>query len=301
LNTNDSFYKFTIIFNPKSTMNKVFSENKTLLLGIEKSETNLLDTPLQFSEYTILLVSKGEGIYHADFASFSFSAPVILFSTPQQSISITEISPLTYTTLQFHGDFYCIEYHRKEVACNGLLFNNIYIEPSIQLTPEQHQLYCQLVDQIIDEIQQQTPSEIVLRSYLQLILAKSSSLKMTTEKQNFQKDEKMDQFKILLEENFLSLHKPSEYASLLYMTPNNFTKQCSKRFNKTPTQMIQERLILEAKKQLHLTRLSIKEIAYALKFQDEYYFSRVFKKMTKISPQTFRKTTGISIVADLSS
>ncbi|QDW21657.1 AraC family transcriptional regulator [Flavobacterium sp. KBS0721] len=282
-------------------MNKVFSENKTLLLGIEKSETNLLDTPLQISEYTILLVSKGEGIYHADFASFSFSAPVILFSTPQQSISIKEISPLTYTTLQFHGDFYCIEYHRKEVACNGLLFNNIYIEPSIQLTTQQHQLYCQLVDQIIDEIQQQSPSEIVLRSYLQLVLAKSSSLKMTTEKQNFQKDEKMDQFKILLEENFLSLHKPSEYASLLYMTPNNFTKQCSKRFNKTPTQMIQERLILEAKKQLHLTRLSIKEIAYALKFQDEYYFSRVFKKMTKISPQTFRKTTGISIVADLSS
>ncbi|OXE98618.1 AraC family transcriptional regulator [Flavobacterium piscis] len=268
---------------------------------MEKSETNLLDTPLQFSEYTILLVSKGEGIYHADFASFSFSAPVILFSTPQQSISITEISPLTYTTLQFHGDFYCIEYHRKEVACNGLLFNNIYIEPSIQLTTQQHQLYCQLVDHIIDEIQQQNPSEIVLRSYLQLVLAKSSSLKMTTEKQNFQKDEKMDQFKILLEENFLSLHKPSEYASLLYMTPNNFTKQCSKRFNKTPTQMIQERLILEAKKQLHLTRLSIKEIAYALKFQDEYYFSRVFKKMTKISPQTFRKTTGISIVADLSS
>lgn len=282
-------------------MNKVFSENGTLLLGIEKSETNVLDTPLQFSEYTILLISKGEGIYHADFAAFSFNGPVILFSTPQQSISLREITPLTYTTLQFHGDFYCIEYHRKEVACNGLLFNNIYIEPSIQLTTEQHELYNQLVDQIIDEIKQQTPSEIVLRSYLQLLLAKSSSLKITSEKQNFQKDEKMDQFKILLEENFLSLHKPSDYASLLSMTPNNFTKQCSKRFNKTPTQMIQERLILEAKKQLHLTRLSIKEIAYALKFQDEYYFSRVFKKMTKISPQTFRKTTGISIVADLSS
>lgn len=282
-------------------MNKVFSENKTLLLGIGKSENNsFLDIPVQFSEYTVLLISKGEGIYHADFASFPFKAPAILFSTPQQSISIKEIIPLTYTTLQFHGDFYCIEYHRKEVACNGLLFNNIYVEPSIKLTVEQHQLYCQLVDQIIDEIKQQTPSEIVLRAYLQLILAKSSSLKITSEKQNFQKDEKMDQFKILLEENFLTLHKASDYASLLSITANNLTKQCSKRFNKTPTQMIQERLILEAKKQLHLTRLSIKEIAYALQFQDEYYFSRVFKKMTKVSPQTFRKTTGISIVADLS-
>lgn len=281
-------------------MNKVFSENGALLLGIDKSENNLLEIPAQFSEYTILIISEGEGIYHADFASFSFNAPVILFSTPQQSISIKKIKPLKYTTLQFHGDFYCIEYHRKEVACNGLLFNNIYLEPSLKLTAENHELYCQLADQIIDEIQQQNPSEIVLRAYLQLILAKSSSLKINSEKQNFQKDEKMDQFKVLLEENFLSLHRPSDYASLLSMSPNNFTKQCTKRFNKTPTQMIQERLILEAKKQLHLTRLSIKEIAYALKFQDEYYFSRVFKKMTNVSPQTFRKTTGISIVADLS-
>jgi AraC family transcriptional activator of pobA len=281
-------------------MNKVISENGILLLGIEKSEINLFNSPLQFGEYTILLISKGEGIYHVDFASFPFKAPAILFSTPQQSISISEITPVNYTTLQFHGDFYCIEYHRNEVACNGLLFNNIYAEPSIKLSTEQHQLYCVLVDHIIDEMKQPTPSEIVLRSYLQLILAKSSSLKINSEKQNFQKDEKMDQFKILLEENFLTLHKASDYAALLSMTANNFTKQCSKRFNKTPTQMIQERLILEAKKQLHLTRLSIKEIAYALKFQDEYYFSRVFKKKTKVSPQTFRKTTGISIVADLS-
>jgi len=281
-------------------MYKVFSDNGALLLGINKTDRTILSTPGQFSEYTILFISEGQGIYQADFASFEFAAPALLFSTPQQTIHIKEIKPLTYTTLQFHGDFYCIEYHRNEVACNGLLFNNIYLEPSIKLNAVQQQLYYQLIDQIIDEMQQQLPSEIVLRAYLQLLLAKSSTLKISSEKQNFQKDEKMDQFRLLLEENFLVLHKPSDYAALLAMTPNNFTKQCSRRFNKTPTQMIQERLILEAKKQLHLTRLSIKEIAFALKFQDEFYFSRVFKKMTNVSPQTFRKTTGISIVADLS-
>ncbi|MFW0735655.1 helix-turn-helix domain-containing protein [Flavobacterium sp. T12S277] len=282
-------------------MNKVYSEQGTFLLGIANSEQFALDKPVQFSEYTVLFVSEGEGIYHADFASFHFSGPVLLFSTPQQSIHIKEMKPILYSVLQFHGDFYCIEYHRNEVACNGVLFNNIYIEPSIQLSAEQHQLYMQLMNQIRDELRQETPSDIVLRAYIQLFLAKSSSIKMSCiEKQEFQKDEKMDQFKLLLEEHFLDLHKPSDYASLLAMTSNNLTKQCNKRFNKTPTQMIQERLILEAKKHLHLTRMSIKEIAFALKFQDEYYFSRVFKKMTKVSPQTFRKTTGISIVADLS-
>lgn len=281
-------------------MNRICSENGTLLLGLE-SEKILLNNPVQFSEYTVLFVSEGEGTYYADFASFPFSAPTILFSTPQQCIYIKEIEKLTFTTLQFHGDFYCIEFHRNEVACNGLLFNNIYLEPSVNLTKEQHVLYKQIVKNLADELQQEEPSEIVLRAFLQLFLAKASSIKMnSTEQIELKKDEKMDQFKALLEENFLTLHKPSDYASLLAITPNNLTKQCNKRFNKTPTQLIQERLILEAKKHLHLTRLSIKEIAFALKFQDEYYFSRVFKKMTKISPQTFRKTTGISIVADLS-
>lgn len=281
-------------------MNRIYSDNGTLLLGLE-SENNLLENPVQFSEYTVLFIEEGEGTYHADFACFSFKAPVILFSTPQQCIYIKETKKLTYTTLQFHGDFYCIEFHRNEVACNGLLFNNIYLEPSINLTDEQHLFYIQIVNNLVDELRQKEPSEIVLRALLQLFLAKSSSIKMnSTERLELKKDEKMDQFKNLLEENFLTLHKPGDYASLLTITPNNLTKQCNNRFNKTPTQMIQERLILEAKKHLHLTRLSIKEIAFALKFKDEYYFSRVFKKMTKISPQTFRKTTGISIVADLS-
>ena len=66
-------------------MNRIYSENGTLLLGLQ-SENILSDNPVQFSEYTVLFISEGEGIYYADFASFPFKAPVVLFSTPQQSI-----------------------------------------------------------------------------------------------------------------------------------------------------------------------------------------------------------------------
>ena len=147
------------------------------------------------------------------------------------------------------------------------------------------------------------PSEITLRAYLQLFLAKSSAIKLKAIAENrdkTEKDELMDRFKSLLNEHFLTLHKPSDYAALLSITPDNLTKRATRYFKKTPSQLIQERLILEAKKQLHLTRKSIKEIAWNLKFQDEFYFSRVFKKFTKVSPQTFRDKTGISIVADRS-
>jgi AraC-like DNA-binding protein len=152
------------------------------------------------------------------------------------------------------------------------------------------------------ELEQPVPSEAVSQAYLQLFLAKSSATKIASLEQPAEqstKDEMMEKFRVLLDKNYLTLHKPSDYASLLAMTPDNFTKRCTRYFKKTPSRLIQERLILEAKKQLHLTRQSIKEIAYNLKFQDEFYFSRFFKKFTKISPNAFREQTGISIVADL--
>jgi AraC family transcriptional activator of pobA len=204
--------------------------------------------------------------------------------------------------LQFHGDFYCMEYHREEVACNGLLFNNIYIEPCLQLGDADHKSFSRLMEQITEEFTMLEPSDIVLKSLLQLFLAKSSRVKnreLDSTVYTSQRDDEMERFKELLETHFLTLRKPSDYADLLIMAPNTLTKRCTKYFKKTPSQLITERLIVEAKKQLHLTRKTIKEIAYALNFQDEFYFSRVFKKHTNESPQTFRDKTGISIVADL--
>ncbi|KIO76447.1 AraC family transcriptional regulator [Pedobacter lusitanus] len=284
-------------------MKKIFSKSGEYLLGVKQTDGKDLNTPVQFSSYTVLFVPEGNGVYHADFGSFPFTGPVLLFSTPLQFIHIESAGALKLFMLQFHGDFYCIEYHRAEVSCNGLLFNNIYVAPLVMLSNKEKRVFDHLLNDLAEEFNQESPSEIVLRAYLQLFLAKSSSIKINsiaTGEEEPEKDELMEQFRQLLEENYLVLHKPADYARLLAMTPNNLTKRCTRYFRKSPSQLIQERLILEAKKQLHLTRMSIKEIAYSLKFTDEFYFSRVFKKVTKVSPQTFRDQTGISVMADLS-
>lgn len=280
----------------------VYASSGEYLLGLQHLEESSLCNPTQFSEYTILLIKQGQGRFHADFGLFDFSAPVLLFATPLQQIHLQDCKDLKSTMLQFHSDFYCIEYHRKEVACNGLLFNNIYIDPTVALTDKEADSFSGILKEIEAEAGQQNPSEIVIRSYLQLFLAKSSSIKMKELNDStvfVRKDEQMEKFRQLLDEHYLNLHKPADYAALLAMTPDNLSRRCQHYFKKTPSQLIQERLVLEAKKQLHLTRLSIKEIAFNLQFQDEFYFSRFFKKITKVSPQVFRDRTGISIVADL--
>ncbi|PWB26021.1 helix-turn-helix domain-containing protein [Flavobacterium sp. HTF] len=282
-------------------MGHLISDFGTRLISLHKAEENILDTPIQFSEYSVIIVNQGEGIFYSDFGTYPFKGPTLLFSTPMQLIYIKNILEVEYNVLQFHGDFYCIEYHREEVACNGLLFNNIYLVPSVPLNTADYDSFKHLINQITEEIDTTAPSDIVLKSLLQLFLAKSSQVKnreLEDDSRNSLRDDEMERFKQLLETNFLTLRKPSDYADLLTMSPNNLTKRCTRYFKKTPSQLITERLILEAKKQLHLTRKSIKEIAYNLNFQDEFYFSRVFKKHTNESPQTFRDKTGISIVAD---
>ena len=63
-------------------------------------------------------------------------------------------------------------------------------------------------------------------------------------------------------------------------------------FNKTISDLIAERIIIEAKRELYLTNKTIKEIAYSLGYQDEYYFSRFFKTNAAVSPQLYRETVG---------
>lgn len=283
-------------------MKQLSSSATNILMDVKKISIPFLETAAQFPFYTVILITEGSGKFYADIGRFSYNAPVLLFSTPLQKLKINHEGSLKGCALQFHGDFYCIEYHKARVACNGLLFNNIYIEPSVILTPEEAAVFERICVDIEMEFDSREPDEIVLRSYLQLFLAKSSSIKlrnMAAEEVVQPKDEKMEQFIYLVEKNYLTLHKPADYADLLSMSVNNLSKKCQRYFGKSTSLMIQERLVLEAKKKLHLTRQSVKEIAFALNFSDEFYFSRFFKKFTGVSPHSFREQAGISVMADI--
>src|SRR5690606_15528435 len=105
--------------------------------------------------------------------------------------------------LLFHGDFYCIEYHKKEVACNGLLFNNIYDQPFILLSEEEYKEMHGLFDKLAVELNfKDSYSLAVVRAYLQLMLALSSKVKKGYS--TFQNDAYLNhpigKFKALLEQ-----------------------------------------------------------------------------------------------------
>ena len=261
---------------------------------INESEGSLL--------YNIFLL-EGNAKVSVDLVEYAFDGSIILFATPYQIINFKTEQPLKTKRLQFHGDFYCIEYHKKEVACNGLLFNNIYQQPYINLEMSDYIEIDTILEKLIIEIENcSNYSTAVVKAYLQLILALCSKIKSndTIIKEEKNSYHPLMNFKILLENNFRNERQPSFYAAQMGISPNNFSKICKRQFFKTPSTLIHERVILESKKLIHLTYKSMKEIAAELHFDDENYFSRYFKKHTGITPTSFRENVGISIVADLS-
>lgn len=250
--------------------------------------------------YSIFLV-KEKGRFSVDFVEYEFVGNSIIFLSPYQNFRWLAAKTDTLTLLQFHGDFYCIEYHKKEVACNGLLFNSIYLQPHISLGKEKYRELGEIIHKMKNESSMAEQfSASVLRSYLQLFLALSSKEKSSQIEQE-QKQRPFEQnileFQKLLENYFQTERSPVFYAQKLSLSPSAFSKKVKFQFGKTPTKLIQERVILEAKKLLHLTQKSIKEIAAELHFDDEFYFSRYFKKEVGASPMHYREKVGISIVA----
>jgi AraC-like DNA-binding protein len=102
----------------------------------------------------------------------------------------------------------------------------------------------------------------------------------------------LQKLKDAIEENFKTKHSPADYAEMLYITPKALAKITKNHFNKTLSSLINERIIIEAKRELYLTDKTVKEIAYELGYEDEYYFSRFFKVNADVSPQLYRDTVG---------
>lgn len=99
----------------------------------------------------------------------------------------------------------------------------------------------------------------------------------------------VEKFQNLVNQNYASEHKVSFYAIKLNMTPKALTMQIKRSLNKSPRQVIQDRLSLESKRLLSYSDLSVSEIGYELGFNDANYFTRFFTKAAKVSPAKFRE------------
>jgi AraC family transcriptional regulator, transcriptional activator of pobA len=92
-----------------------------------------------------------------------------------------------------------------------------------------------------------------------------------------------------LERSFMTHHDVLYYAHALHVTPGQLARLLQEMLGKSTKRVILDRLLLEAKRYLQFTDLSIKEIAAQLGYVDPFHFSKVFKQEIGYSPQAYRE------------
>ncbi len=271
-------------------------EDQYKRLGIENfSENNLEIFRGNKYRYDIKVVYIPAGFeLSVDFNHFKVTKPSIFFLT-NQHVKITKARG-NATLLYYNRDFYCIQIHDKEVACDGLLFHNVFEIPFVELDDEENMTIQQLFQNIHYELElKDSSAEEMIRTYVKQIIIRATR---NWKKQNLDNESlkipnnEIDVFRDFsrhLEIHFREKHNVSEYADLLHMAPKTLTHKFKNLQLDSPNQLIINRILLEAKRLLVYTDKPVKEIAYDLGYEDPAYFNRLFTNKTGSTPSNFKK------------
>ncbi|SDQ11715.1 helix-turn-helix domain-containing protein [Flagellimonas zhangzhouensis] len=219
---------------------------------------------------------------------------------PNQIITVTYLQFVSYEQTQlplsailFNREFYCISDHDSEVSCNGILFFGTQDIPIISIPQDQENKFKVLHQMFVEEFS--TPDNIqgdMLQMLLKRLIIMSTRLAKEQLIVKSLGNEQIDiirRFNFLVDMHYKTKRKVSDYAEMLFKSPKTLSNLFSIYNQKSPQQIILERIALEAKRLINYTDKQNQEIAFELGFNDPAHFSRFFKKMTQMTPSEYRE------------
>jgi AraC-like DNA-binding protein len=244
-----------------------------------------------YKDYIKIVLVLAGGKVTIDFKEYTLEQDALFFVNAGQYNLFEENCNGSF--IYYNRDFYCVEIHDKEVACDGILFHNIYNVPVVLLKKGQSETVQRILADIKDELlRDESGVEEMLRILLKQIIILSTRIwKADNPVEDDQAGREADfirSFSQLVEWHYTKYHTVADYADLLNITPKALNKRITRYSDTTPNELIKNRIILEAKRLLVHTQYSVKEIGYKLGYDDASYFIRLFAAQSGVSPQNFR-------------
>jgi len=275
----------------------VFESNhkKLSLVSFNSRSLDLMNAG-SFQHYIkVLFIPAGYSLT-VDFHRYETQNAALFFVNSNQYLQVHEATDADAFLINYNRDFYCIQIHDEEVACDGLLFNNIFEIPKVDLLEAELEVVTTLFKQVQEELLlQDRSSEEMIRVYLKQLIIRATRAwkKQNLEGQNIPiqggDQEFLRNFSRLVDIHYREKHAVADYAALLHLAPKTLTQKFHKLNLENPNELIKNRIVLEAKRLLLYTELSIKEIAFKLGYEDPAYFNRLFTQKCQVSPASFRK------------
>ncbi|WP_207421150.1 helix-turn-helix domain-containing protein [Desertivirga brevis] len=243
--------------------------------------------------YLILMVKQVSGSYSIDFIQYSFQPnSIIIISKNQNAQFHFEGDDQQFIALTFMADL-VKNSDEKVLKMLSFCIREHYEGKQVLKIGDADFKYLEKLSEQLYDINVNLPEEIKTAScfhFLQLILIYCANLYSRQSADLVQGyTQVVGDFTTLLESNFRNTQKVNFYTDTLNLTYNSLARYTSNYCNKTPKEIITERLVLEIKRLLAGTKTPIKEISYHLGFDEPTNMVKYFKKFTGITPSEFRQ------------
>jgi AraC-like DNA-binding protein len=247
------------------------------------------DEPHNHDFEELIVGMEGELEHFIDFKSEKFISPFVSFVTKgkvHRVIPVIKDDKFSIWVIEFKSEF------MPETTFQ--LYSYYHDHANLQLqTGKKFNRMVTLCEMMHSEVQENTPDFAVIRLLLSTLFTMIES-----ERKKIQYDEKrlystqnitFKNFLKILEENFRRPEGVEFYAEKLFMSARNLNLICHNILQKSVSEILETRKLIEAKNLLISTDKTVSEIGFELGFNEKAYFTTVFKKKSGQTPTEFRQ------------
>ena len=277
-------------FEETKTLNGLYVNSFSNHIHLNK---NLISKPHSHNFYLCVVFTEGTGTHEIDFNSYTINPGKVFFLKPGQTHSWNfKTPPKGY--IFFHSqEFYEMQF--LDHTLNSFPFYYSYQNPPLLQLPslKLNEINLRFKEVYVEYLQSQIFRELKIVNMINAIyieLTRVYTADVNLEKlvsSNYTKT--LESLESLINEHFYTEKLPKFYANKLNITTKHLNRIIQKTINKTTSQLISERVLLEAKRLIVHSDNNLAGIANTLEFSDYAYFSKFFKSKTGVSPMDFKK------------
>lgn len=242
--------------------------------------------PHKHNFYEILWITSGNSKQTIDYIDYEIKADTLFFISPGQLHLFEEWEDIKGYCVLFEEHYFLQLFQNKNILFELVYLDNLYANPFLAIDNDAKSKLEPIINLLRKEKSNQTIQALlfILLKQIQSLYTTNQNLTASTHQVILFK-----RFKSLVDENFDKNWALTQYANQLNITAHNLNSIVKSVCNKTASDIIKERILLEAKQLLQFSDDTIAEITNSLGFEDSSYFARYFKKHTSASPMEFRK------------
>ncbi|MBL7844343.1 MAG: helix-turn-helix domain-containing protein [Cyclobacteriaceae bacterium] len=266
------------------------------ILSIEslyKKHKNILTVPHRAEFYHVLFIRKGKSKHLINFRPVNLSSNTLLFIKKGKVHFFDTSGNIEGDLILFTENFFCRNEDDLTFLRSTILFNDLLDNTSLR-NGSSRTFFNDAIEEMKIELKNQTKEyhHEILQNLLHNFLIAAHREKRAQGFRELPKGADLDYtllFNELIDKYFLTTKSVREYADKIHINEKRLNKATSNILGKSPKELINERVVLEAKRLLVHTNQPIKEIAFHLGFGETTNFIKYFKTQTDSTPTEFRE------------